>query len=177
MKEKMKQLANYYKPYRFLFWSDMVVAVIGAGITLVIPLIVRYITNHVIHLENPLPMILKLAVLMLGLVVLEAFCNFYQAYYGHIMGAKMERDMRAEIFEHYQKLSFHFYDNQKVGQLLSRITNDLFEISELLHHGPEDVAGKDRGYQYPDRGQPGRHPGREILRKRRDRDGKICPGK
>ena len=134
MKEKMKQLANYYKPYRFLFWSDMVVAVIGAGITLVIPLIVRYITNHVIHLENPLPMILKLAVLMLGLVVLEAFCNFYQAYYGHIMGAKMERDMRAEIFEHYQKLSFHFYDNQKVGQLLSRITNDLFEISELLHH-------------------------------------------
>ena len=108
MKEKMKQLANYYKPYRFLFWSDMVVAVIGAGITLVIPLIVRYITNHVIHLENPLPMILKLAVLMLGLVVLEAFCNFYQAYYGHIMGAKMERDMRAEIFEHYQKLSFHF---------------------------------------------------------------------
>lgn len=108
MKEKMKQLANYYKLYRFLFWSDMVVAVIGAGITLVIPLIVRYITNHVIHLENPLPMILKLAVLMLGLVVLEAFCNFYQAYYGHIMGAKMERDMRAEIFEHYQKLSFHF---------------------------------------------------------------------
>ena len=140
MKEKMKQLANYYKPYRFLFWSDMVVAVIGAGITLVIPLIVRYITNHVIHLENPLPMILKLAVLMLGLVVLEVFCNFYQAYYGHIMGAKMERDMRAEIFEHYQKLSFHFYDNQKVGQLLSRITNDLFEISELLHHGPEDVV-------------------------------------
>ena len=140
MKEKMKQLANYYKPYRFLFWSDMVVAVIGAGITLVIPLIVRYITNHVIHLENPLPMILKLAVLMLGLVVLEAFCNLYQAYYGHIMGAKMERDMRAEIFEHYQKLSFHFYDNQKVGQLLSRITNDLFEISELLHHGPEDVV-------------------------------------
>ena len=140
MKEKMKQLANYYKPYRFLFWSDMVVAVIGAGITLVIPLIVRYITNHVIHLENPLQMILKLAVLMLGLVVLEAFCNFYRAYYGHIMGAKMERDMRAEIFEHYQKLSFHFYDNQKVGQLLSRITNDLFEISELLHHGPEDVV-------------------------------------
>ncbi len=88
MKEKMKQLANYYKPYRFLFWSDMVVAVIGAGITLVIPLIVRYITNHVIHLENPLPMILKLAVLMLGLVVLEAFCNFYQAYYGHNHGSE-----------------------------------------------------------------------------------------
>ena len=140
MKEKLKQLANYYKPYRFLFWSDMMVAVIGAGITLVIPLIVRYITNHVIYLENPLSMILKLAFLMLGLVVLEAFCNFYQAYYGHIMEAKMERDMRAEIFEHYQKLSFHFYDNQKVGQLLSRITNDLFEISELLHHGPEDVV-------------------------------------
>ena len=140
MKQKLKLLKNYYKPYRFLFWSDLLVAVLGAGVTLVIPLIVRYITNTVIYLPNAMEMILKLAVAMLLLVVLEALCNFYQAYYGHMMGAKIERDMRAEIFEHYQKLSFRFYDNQKVGQLLSRITSDLFEISELLHHGPEDVV-------------------------------------
>ncbi|OYO84448.1 thiamine ABC transporter permease [Lachnotalea glycerini] len=76
---------------------------------------------------------------MFGLVLVEAFCNFFIAYYGHIMGAKIEFNMRNEIFSHYQKLSFTFYDNQKVGQLMSRVTNDLFEISELLHHGPEDV--------------------------------------
>ncbi len=77
---------------------------------------------------------------MIGLVLLEVFCNFYIAYFGHIMGAKMEADMRSDIFGHYQKLTFAFYDNQKVGHLLSRITSDLFDISELLHHGPEDVV-------------------------------------
>ncbi len=140
MKQKMKRLVGYYKPYQALFWTDMFTAVLGAGVTLVIPLIVRYITNNVIYMERPLGMILKLSLAMLGLVVLEAGCNFYQAYYGHIMGAKIEHDMRAEIFSHYQKLSFRFYDNQKVGQLLTRVTSDLFEISELLHHGPEDVV-------------------------------------
>ena len=77
---------------------------------------------------------------MLAMVALECYCNFFIAYYGHIMGAKIEHDMRNEIFEHYQKLSFTFFDNQKVGQLLSRVTTDLFDISELLHHGPEDVV-------------------------------------
>ena len=77
---------------------------------------------------------------MLGLILIQAYSNFFIAYYGHMMGARMEYDMRNEIFEHYQKLSFSFYDNQKVGQLMSRITNDLFEISELFHHGPEDIV-------------------------------------
>ena len=84
--------------------------------------------------------ILMLVLLMLGLILLEAYCNFFIAYYGHIMGAKMEYDMRNEIFQHYQKLSFRFFDDQKVGQLMSRVTNDLFEISELFHHGPEDLV-------------------------------------
>src|SRR5699024_4607195 len=79
-------------------------------------------------------------IFMILLVLIEAFCNFYIAYYGHIMGARIERDMRNEIFGHYQKLSFAFYDNQKVGHLLSRITADLFDISEILHHGPEDLV-------------------------------------
>ena len=77
---------------------------------------------------------------MIDMVALECFCNFYIAYFGHVMGAKIEHDMRNEIFGHYQKLSFAFYDNQKVGHLLSRITSDLFDITELLHHGPEDVV-------------------------------------
>lgn len=77
---------------------------------------------------------------MIAMVALECFCNFFITYYGHVMGAKIEHDMRNEIFGHYQKLSFAFYDNQKVGHLLSRITSDLFDITELLHHGPEDVV-------------------------------------
>ncbi|MDO5423980.1 MAG: ABC transporter ATP-binding protein [Eubacteriales bacterium] len=143
MKKKTgKSIFSYYKPYLGLFWSDMFFAILGAAITLVIPLIVRYITNDVLYLpgDEPLQTIVKLGILMLVLVLVEFFCNFYISYFGHIMGAKIEHDMRNEIFSHYQKLSFHFYDNQKVGQLLSRVTNDLFDISELLHHGPEDVV-------------------------------------
>lgn len=142
MTKTLKRLAGYYKPYKGLFFSDLFFAILGAGITLVIPLIVRYITSTIVHLpaETATGMIVKLGIFMIGLVLIEAFCNFYIAYYGHIMGASIERDMRNEIFSHYQKLSFAFYDNQKVGHLLSRITADLFDISELLHHGPEDLV-------------------------------------
>ena len=142
MQHKWKRLISYYRPYRGLFFSDMVFAILGAAVTLAIPLIVRYITTTVVLLpgEEALQIILRLGAAMVAMVALECFCNFYIAYSGHIMGAKIEHDMRNEIFEHYQKLSFTFFDNQKVGQLLSRITSDLFDISELLHHGPEDVT-------------------------------------
>ncbi len=142
MEHKWRRLLGYYGPYKKLFFSDMFFAVIGAAATLVIPLIVRYITYDVINRPGgeALGVILRLGVLMIGLVALEGFCNFYIAYFGHIMGARIEHDMRNEIFQHYQKLSFTFYDNQKVGHLLSRVTSDLFDISELLHHGPEDVV-------------------------------------
>ena len=142
MKEKLKKLFAYYKPYMGLFYSDMFFAVLGAAVTLVIPLLVRYITNEVIYFDadEAKHAIFVLGAVMIGLVLLEVFCNFYIAYFGHIMGAKMEANMRSDIFGHYQKLTFAFYDNQKVGHLLSRITSDLFDISELLHHGPEDLV-------------------------------------
>ena len=142
MDHKLKRLAAYYKPYKRLFFSDMFFAILGAGVTLAIPLIVRYITSNVIVLPGgeALQIIAKLGTVMVVMVAVECFCNFYIAYFGHIMGAKIEHDMRNEIFAHYQKLSFAFYDNQKIGQLLSRVTSDLFDISELLHHGPEDVV-------------------------------------
>lgn len=142
MEHKLKKMASYYKPYLPLFLADMFFAILGAGVTLVIPLIVRYITNHVITMEAgaALDKIARLGVLMLGLVAVECFCNYFISNYGHVMGAKIEYDMRAEIFGHYQKLSFSFFNNQKVGQLMSRITSDLFDISELLHHGPEDLV-------------------------------------
>lgn len=141
MNPKLKKFISYYNPYKFLFFSDLFFAILGAVITLIIPLIVRYITSTVIYMtqDAAVQSIIKLGALMVGLVAVEFVCNFYISYYGHMMGAKIEYDMRSEIFEHYQKLSFAFYDNQKVGQLLSRVTNDLFEISELLHHGPEDI--------------------------------------
>lgn len=142
MKEKLKKLFVYYRPYKAMFYSDMFFAILGAAVTLIIPLIVRYITNEVVYFgaEAAKESMLLLGALMIGLVFLEVFCNFYIAYFGHIMGAKMEADMRRDIFGHYQKLTFAFYDNQKVGHLLSRITSDLFDISELLHHGPEDLV-------------------------------------
>ena len=138
----LKELAGYYKPYLKVFFADLFFAVLGAGTALVVPLLVRYITSDVIYRnENEaVKLILMIGAVMLFLVLVEGFCNFFIAYYGHIMGAKIEYDMRTQIFGHLQKLSFSFYDNQKVGQLMSRITNDLFEISELLHHGPEDIV-------------------------------------
>lgn len=142
MKEKLKKLFAYYGPYKHLFYSDLFFAILGAAVTLVIPLIIRYITNEVVYFgpAEAKRAVVTLGAVLFGLIVLEVFCNFYIAYYGHIMGAKMEADMRRDIFGHYQKLTFAFYDNQKVGHLLSRITSDLFDISELLHHGPEDLV-------------------------------------
>ena len=148
MKEKQKKsgnlrrLAQYYKPYRGLFFSDMFFAVLGAAMTLGIPLIVRYITSTVVQfsISAAATTILRLGLWMIAMVLVEFGCNFYIGYFGHIMGAKIEHDMRNEIFTHYQKLSFSFFDDQKVGHLLSRVTSDLFDISELLHHGPEDLV-------------------------------------
>ena len=142
MENKKKKLSAYYKPYKGLFLADMVFAMIGAAITLVIPLMVRYITGTVVMLpiEEASSTIIRLGIFMVLLVIVEGYCNYFIGYYGHVMGAKIEHDMRNEIFGHYQKLSFAFFDNQKVGHLLSRITSDLFDITELLHHGPEDVV-------------------------------------
>lgn len=142
MENEKKKLSSYYKPYKGLFLADMMFAMIGAAITLVIPLMVRYITGTVVLLpiEEASSTIIRLGIFMVLLVIVEGYCNYFIGYYGHVMGAKIEHDMRNEIFGHYQKLSFAFFDNQKVGHLLSRITSDLFDITELLHHGPEDVV-------------------------------------
>ena len=139
---KWKKFLSYYKPYKKIFAADMFFACLGAAVTLVIPLIIRYITSDVIYREasESLRIISILTAVMIALIILECYCNYFIAYYGHMMGAKMEYNMRNEIFAHYQRLSFSFFDNQKVGQLMSRVTNDLFDISELFHHGPEDIV-------------------------------------
>ncbi|MFV0464683.1 MAG: ABC transporter ATP-binding protein [Lachnospiraceae bacterium] len=142
MKKNLKKMLSYYIPYRGIFFADMFFAITASAITLAIPLIVRYITNTVIYLERSAAMrqIAELGLLMVGLILISTFCVYFITNFGHVMGAKIEYDMRAEIFAHFQKLSFTFYDNEKVGSLMARITTDLFEISELMHHGPENIV-------------------------------------
>lgn len=142
LNNKWKKFFSYYKPYIGVFLADMFFAFLSAVVTLALPIIVRYITGVVVYepKAEALDTITKLAVIMVVLILLAGFSNFFITYYGHMMGAKMEFNMRKEIFSHYQKLSFSFYDNEKVGQLMSRITSDLFDITELFHHGPEDIV-------------------------------------
>lgn len=142
MKNNIKKMIKYYKPYKKTFFLDMFFAFIASVITLIIPLVVRYITSKVLVLskDEAFKIIITLGVILICLVFIQFIANYYITNIGHVMGAKMEYDMRAQIFNHYQKLSFSFYDEEKVGQLMSRITNDLFDISELLHHGPENLA-------------------------------------
>ena len=140
MNSRIKKFFSYYKPYLRLFISVMICAFIVAGVTLLFPILTRYITKTVLEsgLPNALTEIYKVGALMVMLIVIHTVCNFYVDYHGHAMGAMMERDMRNELFDHYQKLSFRFYDEQRTGQLMSRITNDLFSLAELYHHAPED---------------------------------------
>ncbi len=141
MRENLKKMISYYGPYRKIFWADMFFAMLSAGIALLLPLVVRYVTYTLAYLgkEEILSQITWIAAILLALVAVDWYSKYFIANYGHVMGARIEYDMRAQIFDHLQKLSFAFYDNQKVGQLMSRITTDLFDITELMHHGPENI--------------------------------------
>ena len=141
MSENLKKMLSYYKPYQKIFWADMFFAALSAATALMIPLVVRYVTSTLIYLkaDEILHQILYIAVFLLVLLAIDCYSRFFIGNYGHVMGAKIEYNMRAEIFDHMQKLSFSFYDDAKVGQLMSRITTDLFDITELLHHGPENI--------------------------------------
>jgi ATP-binding cassette subfamily B protein len=140
MNSRTKKFFSYYKPYLGVFISVMVSAFLVAGITLLFPLLTRYITKTVLEegVPNALQQIYRTGALMLLLILIQTVCNYYVDYRGHAMGAMMESDMRSELFDHFQKLSFRFYDEQRTGQLMSRLTNDLFSLTELYHHGPED---------------------------------------
>lgn len=137
-----KKFLSYYKPYRKLFWADMGCAFMVSATTLLIPLCANHITKNVLagQSSNTLSQIYGVGAVMLLLIIIHTVSNMFVSYQGHMMGAMMERDMRRELFDHYQKLSFGFYDEQKVGQLMTRITNDSFDLAELFHHGPEDIV-------------------------------------
>ncbi|MGH7923817.1 MAG: ABC transporter transmembrane domain-containing protein, partial [Candidatus Binatus sp.] len=123
--------------------ADLLGAVIISAAALLLPVCANVITKNLpatAGAPGALGKIYTLGVGMLALVALQTVCTLFVDYQGHVMGAKMERDMRRELFEHYQKLSFSFYDRQRTGQLMTRITSDLFSLAELYHHGPEDLA-------------------------------------
>lgn len=138
---KLRRFISYYKPYKGLFFLDMFCSFTAAGIDLLFPVLVRYLLDHGLSEEVGVAfdIILKIGALMLVMYIIKYFCQYFITAWGHIMGAKMEYDMREDIFSHLQKLSFSFYDNNKTGQIMSRIVNDLFDITELAHHGPEEV--------------------------------------
>jgi ATP-binding cassette subfamily B protein len=141
MNFRRKKFLSYYKPHRRLLLADLACALIVSATTLLLPLCIRYITNTILprNAPNMTGQIYMMGAIMIGLLLVHIAANIFVDYQGHMMGALMESDIRSELFGHYQKLSFGFYDEQKTGQLLTRITNDSFDISELYHHGPEDI--------------------------------------
>lgn len=141
MNSRVRKFFSYYKPYLGLFYADMLCAIVVSATVLAIPLCIRYITKNLeVHSPDSLTLIYMMGSVMLGLVAIHAICHAFIDYKGHMMGALMERDMRNELFEHYQKLSFKFYDDHRTGQLMTRISNDTFDLAELFHHGPEDIV-------------------------------------
>lgn len=140
-KHTLKQILSFYKPYKGLFAADLLCSLIAAAIGLVLPLGAGYITDNVLagDLSAAPGKILGVGALLLGLVLVQALCSYFMDYQGHAIGARMERDMRAQLFAHCQRLSFSYYDSHPIGDLMSRLTNDSLSLAEFFHHVPEDV--------------------------------------
>lgn len=140
--DTIKKFISYYKPYRGMFFTDMFCALALSGIDLAFPLIVNYLLDNVYTLQDKntmIKLVVYIGLALLAMYAVKYLCQYYITSYGHIMGAKMEANMRSDLFNHLQKLSFSYYDNTNTGKLMSRIVTDLFDISELAHHGPEDL--------------------------------------
>lgn len=145
MKELMRRFLPYYSKYKHILVLDLICAGLTSICELVLPMIMRNLTNMATTNLAALTVeyVLKLGVLYLGLRMLDGAANFYMAGMGHIMGTYMETDMRRDAYSHLQKLSNSYYNNTKVGQIMGRITNDLFDVTEFAHHCPEEffIAG------------------------------------
>ncbi|MBZ4664573.1 MAG: transporter ATP-binding protein [Caloramator sp.] len=134
----LKSFIKYYKPHIGLFILDMVCAVLIAATDLIYPMITRRMINNIIPSKN-ISLILNIGIVLLILYILRMLFEYIVGYYGHVLGVRMEYDMRRDMFSHIQTLPISYFDNTKTGQIMSRIVNDLNEISELAHHGPEDL--------------------------------------
>ena len=134
----VKRFISYYKPYKKLFFLDIFVAFIAAACDLVYPMMTRRLVNDSIPNKN-LRMVIIFAVALIIIYLIKAACGYFMQYYGHVMGVHMQGDMRRDMFLRLQKLPNKYFDNNKTGDLMSRMINDLMEVSELAHHGPEDL--------------------------------------
>jgi ATP-binding cassette subfamily B protein len=142
MMSVIRRFIRYYRPYRKTLFFDLFCASAASGVDLIIPLLINYLLKKVFPLLNAQTIfqeIIRVAVLMLVLYTIRLFAQYYISSWGHIMGARMEADMRRELFNHFEKLSFSYYDRNNTGHMMSRMIADLFDISELAHHGPEDL--------------------------------------
>lgn len=137
----LKKFWQYYKPYQFLFYTDMLCAVIVSIVDLSFPQILNYLSKNLFtqNKEIILQSILFVGVALLGLYIIKYLCQYYITSWGHIMGARMEADMRKDMFNHFQRLSFSYYDKNNTGEMMSKLINDLFDVTELAHHGPENI--------------------------------------
>ncbi len=136
-----KTFVPYYKPYILLIVVDLLCAMFSTVCELVLPLIVRHITDTAINTPALLTikLVARLGGVYLFLKLFDTFANYFMSYIGHITGTKIETDMRRDLFSHLTKLSFNYFDNTKIGQIMSRVTTDLFDITEFAHHFPEEV--------------------------------------
>mgnify|MGYP001623256363 FL=1 len=141
MNANLKKLLSFYKPYKGIFFADLLCSLIAAAIGLILPLGAGYITDNILSgdLSAAPERILKTGGLLLVLVLVQAWCSYFMDYQGHAIGARMERDIRGRLFRRCEKLSFSFSDQHPVGDLMSRITNDSLSLAEFFHHVPEDV--------------------------------------
>nr|WP_320146609.1 ABC transporter ATP-binding protein [uncultured Anaeromusa sp.] len=132
---------HYYKPYKRLFYTDMVCAVLVSMIDLVFPQVLNYLTKNFLVMQTGelISLLGYLGAGMLVLYLLRYGCQYYITTWGHVMGARMESDMRQDLFEQFQRLSFSYYDRNNTGEMMSKVISDLFDISELAHHGPENI--------------------------------------
>lgn len=139
--QTLKKFIKYYKPYKTVFFIDLLCATIISAIDLAFPQLLRTLTKT-LFAGAPGKIISALIPITIGLLVayiIQTVCRYYVTYAGHMMGARMERDMRKELFDQYEKLSFSYYDQNNSGQMMSKLVSDLFDISELAHHGPENL--------------------------------------
>ncbi|MFI3210401.1 MAG: ABC transporter ATP-binding protein [Peptostreptococcaceae bacterium] len=134
----LKEFIKYYKPYKRLFALDMLAAFLVAMCDLIYPMITRNIMNEVVPNQDT-RMLKVFAVTLVTIFIVKAFLNYFIQYWGHVVGVRMQADMRSYVFTHLQKLPNHYFNNNKSGVIMSRIINDLNEVSELAHHGPEDL--------------------------------------
>lgn len=141
MNPRLRLFLSYYRPYKRILLLDLLCALLVAGVTLVYPLCAGYVTRTVLHQDSSAALhgLMQVGAFMLALLLVQIAANTFLDYQGHMMGTYIERDMRRDLFRHLQRQSFGFYDSRRTGQLMSRVTNDLYDIGELAHHGPEDI--------------------------------------